>query len=290
MFTVLRARASAAPRAVSRASMARIASPVAPRLLPLSASRTFATSRATLFPEKKSTEADTKKSASTVKKTKAKAATTTKKTGEKAKPKPKKKVVAKKVKKVAPKKKKPAVAGIQTIKGRVVIPRTARPPSRPAQGKGIYYKEQYAAGKYGQPSRADLPAILSKAMQEWSALSETEKAVYNGKAAVLKDQYQEELRKWFAATPSAIRQEVQRRLVSKGHKPIRRPRNPLRPRLVTPYIQFFVEFKRQNPQLTFSECGTAAGAQWRSMSDSARAPYGEASKKENTARRAALPA
>lgn len=123
MFTVLRARASAAaPRAVSRASMARIASPATPRLLPLSASRTFATTRATLFPEKKSTEPATKK-ASPAAKTKAKATTATKKAGVKAKPKPKKKVVAKKAapKKVAPKKK-PTVDGVKMISAYSALP------------------------------------------------------------------------------------------------------------------------------------------------------------------------
>ncbi|KAF8632669.1 hypothetical protein AX17_004801 [Amanita inopinata Kibby_2008] len=184
--------------------------------------------------------------------------------------KPKEKKTKKTAKAASPKKttkakpKKPA---------KIVITSDMKPP-RPPGGPYVRFCVDFGSKLPKMTSVSEATARAKECSAAWRALSETEKERYRETHRVARQEYLKERQKYFDNVDDKVLKELNRRLLAKGKRRIRKPsREDKAP--PTSFFLFAQEFRKTHDLGDLGQIDIArrAGEAWRSLSESDKRPY-----------------
>ncbi|KAG2148184.1 uncharacterized protein EDB93DRAFT_381296 [Suillus bovinus] len=242
--------------------------------------RTFFTTRLIQLPAAASKSASTTTKKTTKKTTATKAAPKKAKATKKVKSKPKSATKSKKtVEPSAPKR----------------VPKSEQPPSRPPNGYLLFFSKLVQDRKGEMKDTLATQDLAKEAAVMWNGFTLAEKQPYYNEVEVLKKQYEEKLFDyWKTASPKTLR-EINARRKHDGRKKIHRPQQEhdyKRPKGA--FFRFMEQFRQSDDGRAIREAGDTAtgratvniareaGARWRAMSASDKAPYVEAYQTERS--------
>ncbi|KAJ2083943.1 hypothetical protein GGI09_007319 [Coemansia sp. S100] len=148
----------------------------------------------------------------------------------------------------------------------------------------------------GEDQPAVFAAVSREAAGAWRALSDAKKQAYRKQHDDLRAQHAQDVRKWWAAvdrTQVALENQRRRRhnrrvaqkLVAGSRLPLLK--DPLAPKRPLSAFVFFMKERITGSTGSVKDASRALGAEWRSLPESARAPYVAAAQAEAGAYKAA---